>query len=65
MIRKWLYLLLAIAILYAISTLGHKKKISRDPILKRIDKTITIIVWTLVIIYGAALLYWLYTKLFG
>ncbi len=63
--RKWLYLLLVIAILYAISTLGNKKRISRDPFLKRIDKIITIVVWTLVIAYGAAFLYWLYTKLIG
>jgi len=63
--RKWLYLLLVIAILYAISTLGNQKKPSRGPILKRIDKTVTIIVWTLVIIYGAAFLYWLLKKLIG
>jgi len=63
--RKWLYVLLMIAILYAISTLGNKKRIARDPLLKRIDKIITIVVWTLVIVYGAALLYWLYTKLIG
>ncbi len=63
--RKWLYVLLMIAILYAISTLGNKKRIARDPLLKRIDKIITIVVWTLVIVYGAALLYWLYTELLG
>jgi hypothetical protein len=53
------------AILYAISTLGNKKRISRDPFFKRVDKIITIIVWTLVIVYGAAFLYWLYTELLG
>jgi len=63
--RKWLYLLLVIAIIYAISTLGKKKRIARDPFLKRIDKIITIVVWTLVIVYGAAFLYWLYTELIG
>ena len=63
--RKWLYVLLMIAILYAISTFGNKKRIARDPLLKRIDKIITVVVWTLVIVYGAALLYWLYTKIIG
>jgi len=63
--RKWLYVLLVIAILYAISTLGNKKRRPRDPLLKRIDKIITIVVWTLVIVYGAAFLYWLYTELIG
>jgi len=63
--RKWLYLLLVIAILYAISTFGNKKRIARDPFLKRIDKIITIVVWTLVIVYGVAFLYWLYTKIIG
>lgn len=63
--RKWLYLLLVIAILYAISTVGNKKRIARDPFLERIDKIITIVVWTLVIVYGAAILYWLYTNFIG
>jgi hypothetical protein len=63
--RKWLYVLLVIAILYAIPTLGNKKRIARDPLLKRVDKIITIVVWTLVIVYGAAFLYWLYTKIIG
>jgi len=56
---------LVIAILYAISTFGNKKRIARDPFLKRIDKIITIVVWTLVIVYGVAFLYWLYTKIIG
>jgi len=56
---------LVIAILYAISTLGNKKKPAREPFLRRVNKIITIVVWTLSIAYGAAFLYWLYTKLTG
>jgi hypothetical protein len=63
--RKWLYLLLAVAILYAISTLGNKKSRARDPFLKRVNKIITIVAWTLLAVYGAAFLYWLYTELIG
>lgn len=63
--RKWLYVLLVIAILYAISTLNNKKRRTQDPLLKRIDKIITIVVWTLLTAYGAAFLYWLYNKLIG
>jgi hypothetical protein len=63
--RKWLYLLLVIAILYAISTLNNKKRRTQDPLLKRIDKIVTIVAWTLLAVYGAAFLYWLYNKLIG
>jgi hypothetical protein len=63
--RKWLYVLLVMAILYAISTLNNKRRPARDPFLKRIDKIITIVVWALLIAYGAAFLYWLYTELIG
>jgi len=58
-------LLLVIAILYAVSTIGNNKKPAREPFLKRVNKIVTIVVWTLLVIYGATFLYWLYTKLIG
>jgi magnesium-transporting ATPase (P-type) len=54
-----------ISILYAISTLNNKKRRTQDPLLKRIDKVITVVAWTLLAVYGAAFLYWLYTELIG
>ena len=62
MIRKWLLLLLVLAVLYAASTFNTRKRQARYPILKRIDKTITILVWVLLASYGVTFLYWLYTE---
>ncbi len=63
--RKWLYLLLLIAILYAISTANNKRKPAPTPFLKRVSKMITIVAWTILAVYAVAFLYWLYTELIG
>lgn len=60
--RKWLYLLLALAVLYAFSAFNKKKHRARYPFLKRVDRAITILVWVLLAAYGLAFLYWLYTE---
>jgi hypothetical protein len=65
MIRKWLWLLLVLAVLYAASTFNTKRRQARYPILKRIDRSITILVWILLASYGVAFLYWLYTEVLG
>ena len=62
MIRKWLLLLLVLAVLYAASTFNTRNRQARYPILKRIDKTITILVWILLATYGFSFCYWLYTE---
>jgi hypothetical protein len=62
MIRKWLWLLLVLAVLYAASTLNTGKRQARYPILKRIDKAITVLVWILLASYGFTFFYWLYTE---
>jgi uncharacterized BrkB/YihY/UPF0761 family membrane protein len=62
--RKWLYLLLFIAILYVVSKLGTKKQGKKYPILKQISETITIAVWVLLVVYAVAFFYWLYTVIF-
>jgi hypothetical protein len=62
MIRKWLWLLLVLVVVYAASAINTKKRQVRYPILKRIDKTLTVLVWILLASYGAAFLYWLYTE---
>jgi len=60
--RKWLFVLLVLAILYALSTLTEKKQKARYPILKRIDRAITFVVWILLAAYGIAFFYWLFTR---
>jgi hypothetical protein len=62
MLRKWLYLALVLAVLYAISRLNTKRWRNRYPILQRIDRTITIVAWTLLVAYVLSFLYWLYTR---
>ena len=62
--RKWLFLLLIIAVLYAVSKLGVKEQGKRYPIIKRISETITIMVWALLVAYILSFLYWLYTIIF-
>lgn len=60
--RKWLFLLLVLAVLYALSKFTGKKQQARYPFLKRIDKTITLLVWVLLAVYVISFLYWLYTQ---
>jgi hypothetical protein len=61
--RKWLYVLLAISVLYAVSRLNSEKRKARYPILKRIDKTVTYLAWILLAAYGITFLYWIYTEI--
>jgi Mn2+/Fe2+ NRAMP family transporter len=60
--RKWLFALLVLAILYALTFLTGKKHKARYPILKRIDRAISIVVWILLAAYSVAFIYWLITQ---
>jgi hypothetical protein len=65
--RKWLYLLLAISVLYAVSRLktggARTRRSERPPIVMRINTAINILVWVLLAGYLTAFGYWLYTQL--
>jgi hypothetical protein len=61
--RKWLFLVLVLAALYALSKITGKQHHSRYPFLKRIDRTITILVWVLLAAYLVSFFYWLYTEI--
>jgi len=60
--RKWLVLLLAIALLYALPKLNTREGRSSFPLLKRINDAINILVWVLLAVYFSAFLYWLWTE---
>jgi hypothetical protein len=60
--RKWLVLLLAIALLYALPKLNTRWSRRRFPLMKRIDQAITIVTAVLLVVYIAAFLYWLWTE---
>lgn len=60
--RKWLTLLLALAIVYALSKLNTKRRRERYPFLKRVNEFVNILVWVLFTVYLAAFSYWLWTE---
>ncbi len=61
--RRWLFFLVVIALVYAISQVGRNRK-GRSPFFKRINETISIIVWILIVVYTLGFLYWLYREIF-
>jgi hypothetical protein len=61
--RKWLFLMLILAVLYALSKITGKQHQTRFPFLKRLDRTITILVWVLLAAYLVSFFYWLYTEI--
>lgn len=60
--RKWLTLLLALAIVYALSKLNTKRRRERYPFLKRVNEFVNILVWVLFTVYLGAFCYWLWTE---
>ncbi len=62
--RKWLVLLLALAIVYALSKLNTQTRRRKYPILKRLDAALNILVWVMALAYLAAFVYWLITEVF-
>lgn len=60
--RKWLYFLLALAVVYALSKLNTQKRRKKYPLLKRINFFLNVIVWVLLVSYVATFLYWLITE---
>lgn len=60
--RKWLVLLLAIALLYALPKLNTRNRRSRFPLLKRINDAVNIVAAVLLVVYLAAFVYWLVTR---
>ncbi|MBE0711418.1 MAG: hypothetical protein IH583_03465 [Candidatus Aminicenantes bacterium] len=62
MMRKWLVVLLAIALLYALPKLNTRGRRRDFPLMKRINETINILAWVLLAVYFGAFLYWLWTE---
>ena len=54
----------ALVVVWLFSVVNSKRARKRSPWLKRMDETVTILVWVLTIAYGLAFLYWLYTLIF-
>jgi len=62
-VRKWLTLLLALAVVYALSKINTKRRRERYPFLKRVNEIVNILVWVLFAVYLAAFSYWLWTEI--
>lgn len=60
--RKWLVLLLVLAVLYILSKFNTKRAKARFPFLKRLDRTISVLAVVLLVVYVAAFVYWLLTR---
>ena len=60
--RKWLILLLAISLLYALPKLNTRGRRDRFPLLKRINEKVNILAAVLLVVYLVAFLYWLWTE---
>lgn len=60
--RKWLILLLAIALLYALPKLNTRGRRRDFPLMKRVNETINILAAVLLVVYLVAFLYWLWTE---
>jgi hypothetical protein len=62
--RKWLVLLLVIALLYALPKLNTRGRRRDFPLMKRINDTVNLLAAVLLVVYLAAFLYWLWTQVF-
>lgn len=60
--RKWLFVLLAVALLYALSEINTRRRRRIFPLLKRINEVLNVLVWVLLVVYLGAFLYWLFFK---
>jgi len=64
-VRKWLYLLLVWAVLYAFSRINTPRTRKRYPLLKRIDRALNVVVWVLLAAYLVTFGWWLATEVFS
>ena len=60
--RKWLVLLLAIALLYALPKLNTRAGRRHSPRMKRINGAVNVAVIVLLVYYLGSFLYWLWTE---
>ncbi len=62
--KRWLFILALIGVFYLLSALNKKRLQNKFPFLKRIDLTLTIFAWVLLMTYVGVFLFWLYKMLF-
>lgn len=60
--RKWLVLLLALAILYALPKINTRGSRRKFPLMKRINDTVNVLAAVLLLVYLVAFGRWLWTE---
>jgi hypothetical protein len=60
--RKWLVLLLAIALLYALPKFNTKRTRQTVPLMKRVDDAVNVVVIALLAVYLISFVRWLLTR---
>lgn len=60
--RKWLVLLLALSLLYALSKVNTRRTRRDFPLMKRIDGAINVVVVVLLVYYLVGFFRWLLTR---
>lgn len=61
--RKWLVLLLALAILYALPKINTRGSRRKFPLMKRVNDTVNVLAAVLLLIYLVAFGRWLWTEI--
>lgn len=62
MLRKFLYLLLALTVLYALAAMKKGRPRPGAPVLKSIGRTLRLVAWILLAVYLAYFIYWVYSQ---
>lgn len=58
--KKWLLLIVLVGIMVLLSRLNQKRLHHRFPVLKRVDRTIKLAAWIIIIIYAVVVVSWLF-----
>lgn len=62
--KKWYLILLLTAILYLVFSTGRKQKKGGREILRRLNSTMNMLAWFLLLVYGLAFIYWVIKSIF-
>lgn len=61
--KKWLFLFGGLILIYFLGRWGRARR-SSHPLLARINQTISLVVWVLLLAYAFSFVYWLITEVF-
>ena len=62
--KKWYLILLLTAILYLVFSTSRKQKKGGREILRRLNSTMNMLAWFLLLVYGLAFIYWIIKSIF-